>query len=186
MRLRYKPLADLNAHPYGDGQSDQHEENGERHQQPATQANVRVGILQCWGARWQKTNTFVGISQYTLNLTRIQTAVWRKTMFTQVWPRNFLPFIHLWTPAFCKWVWLVTHPHTHYFIALIRFSTRSTSSFLPAAFHSVTISYGQHAASQWMRSLPSRSCKFIGPTDRVISQDAIERLTVTLNNGYML
>lgn len=38
--------ADLNAHPYRDGQSEQHEKDGEGHQQPATQADVIVRILQ--------------------------------------------------------------------------------------------------------------------------------------------
>lgn len=41
--------ADLNAHPYGEGQGNQHQEKGHADQQPATQANVSVWILQSWG-----------------------------------------------------------------------------------------------------------------------------------------
>ncbi len=36
----------LNAHPYGERQSQQREQDGEKHQDPTTQANVTVSILQ--------------------------------------------------------------------------------------------------------------------------------------------
>lgn len=37
--------ADLDAHPYGDGQGDQREDEGQQHQEPAANADVEVRVL---------------------------------------------------------------------------------------------------------------------------------------------
>lgn len=38
----------LNAHPYGDGQSDDGQEDREQHQEPTAEADVTVWVLKCW------------------------------------------------------------------------------------------------------------------------------------------